>query len=84
MAKLLLIDGHSLAYRAFYALPSDMATRPGTVTNAVFGFASMLAKVLADERPDYVAVTFDPPGGSVVRKELDPAYKQGQIGRAHV
>ena len=78
MAKLLLIDGHSLAYRAFFALPSDMATRTGTVTNAVFGFASMLAKVLTDERPDYVGVAFDPPGGSVVRKELDPGYKQGR------
>ncbi|MFM7224866.1 MAG: DNA polymerase I [Actinomycetota bacterium] len=78
MAKLLLIDGHSLAYRAFYALPADMATRTGTVTNAVFGFASMLAKVLTDERPDFVAVAFDPPGGSAVRKELDPAYKAGR------
>ena len=78
VAKLLLIDGYSLAFRAFFALPSDMATRTGTVTNAVYGFASMLAKVLADERPDFVAVAFDPPGGSVVRKELDPEYKAGR------
>ena len=60
--KLLLLDGHSLAYRAFFALPSDLATKTGTVTNAVYGFTSMLAKVLADEKPDYIAVAFDTPG----------------------
>jgi len=49
MPKLLLLDGHSLAYRAFFALPPDLATKSGTVTNAVYGFTSMLAKVLADE-----------------------------------
>ena len=42
MPKLLLLDGHSLAYRAFYALPTDLSTRGGTVTNAVFGFLSLI------------------------------------------
>src|SRR4029450_12288420 len=75
MAKLLLLDGHSLAYRAFFALPTDLATKNGTVTNAVYGFTSMLTKVLADEKPDYIAVAFDAPGGSTERYELDPEYK---------
>src|SRR5689334_6355622 len=75
MAKLLLLDGHSLAYRAFFALPTDLATKEGTVTNAVYGFTSMLAKVLTDEQPDLIAVAFDAPGGSTYRYELDPEYK---------
>src|SRR4051794_4957221 len=75
MAKLLLLDGHSLAYRAFFALPTDLATKNGTVTNAVYGFTSMLTKVLADEQPDYIAVAFDAPGGSTYRYDLDPEYK---------
>ena len=62
MATLLLIDGLSLAYRAFYALPADLATPEGTVTNAVYGFTSMLVKVLGDEHPDGIAVVFDAPG----------------------
>ena len=78
MAKLLLLDGHSLAYRAFFALPTDLATKAGTVTNAVYGFTSMLAKVVADERPDHLAVAFDAPGGSTYRYELDPDYKAGR------
>jgi len=75
MAKLLLLDGHSLAYRAFFALPTDLATKDGTVTNAVYGFTSMLTKVIADEKPDFLAVAFDAPGGSTYRKELDTEYK---------
>jgi DNA polymerase-1 len=58
-AKLVLIDGHALVYRAYFALPSGMATSRGELTNAVFGFASMLLNVLRDEQPDYLAVTFD-------------------------
>ena len=58
--RLLLLDGHSLAYRAFYALPVDnFSTTTGQPTNAVYGFASMLINVLRDERPDEVAVAFD-------------------------
>src|SRR6195256_4619371 len=78
MSKLLLLDGHSLAYRAFFALPTDLATKAGTVTNAVYGFTSMLAKVVADEQPDHLAVAFDAPGGSPYRYELDPEYKAGR------
>ncbi|MDQ1430415.1 MAG: polymerase, partial [Actinomycetota bacterium] len=74
MATLLLIDGLSLAYRAFYALPSDLATPDGTITNAVYGFTSMLVKVLADEHPDGIAVVFDAPGPTF-RNELDGEYK---------
>lgn len=77
MAKLLLLDGHSLAYRAFFALPADLATASGTVTNAVYGFTSMLAKVLADEKPDLLAVAFDAPGPTF-RDEMDADYKAGR------
>jgi DNA polymerase-1 len=78
MPKLLLLDGHSLAYRAFFALPTDLATKAGTVTNAVYGFTSMLTKVMADEKPDHIAVAFDAPGGSTFRNDLDPEYKSGR------
>src|SRR6185437_13342262 len=78
MPKLLLLDGHSLAYRAFFALPTDLATKSGTVTNAVYGFTSMLAKVCTDEQPDHIAVAFDAPGGSTYRNELDSEYKAGR------
>ena len=77
MSKLLLLDGHSLAYRAFYALPTDLATSSGTVTNAVYGFTSMLVKVLGDEKPDHLAVAFDAPA-KTFRKEMDATYKQGR------
>ncbi|WP_329093315.1 DNA polymerase I [Streptosporangium sp. NBC_01469] len=57
---LLLLDGHSLAYRAFYALPEEnFSTTTGQTTNAVYGFTSMLVNVLRDERPTHVAVCFD-------------------------
>ncbi len=72
--KLLLLDGHSLAFRAFYALPTDLATPEGTITNAVYGFTSMLVKVLADEKPDYLGVVFDAPGRTY-RHDLDGDYK---------
>ena len=75
--KLLLLDGHSLAYRAFYALPSDLATPAGEVTNAVYGFTAMLVKVLADEKPNYIGVAFDTPTPTF-RNELDPEYKAGR------
>ena len=77
MGKLLLLDGHSLAYRAFYALPPDMSTPSGTPTNAVYGFTAMLVKMLADEQPDQIVVVFDPPGPTV-RHGMDPEYKAGR------
>jgi DNA polymerase-1 len=61
VAKVLLLDGNSLTYRAFFALPADMATASGQVTNAVFGFTSMLINLLRDHRPDRVIVAFDRP-----------------------
>ncbi len=59
-SRLLLLDGHSLAYRAFFALPvENFATVTGQHTNAVYGFTSMLVNVLRDEQPTHVAVAFD-------------------------
>lgn len=58
--RLLLLDGHSLAYRAFYALPAEnFRTQTGQTTNAVYGFTSMLINLLRDERPTHVAAAFD-------------------------
>ena len=71
--KLVVIDGHALAYRAFFALPTDLATSRGEPTNAVFGFASMLLNVLRDEKPDYLAVAFDV--GRTFRHEEYAEYK---------
>ncbi|HEX6931362.1 MAG TPA: DNA polymerase I [Streptosporangiaceae bacterium] len=57
---LLLLDGHSLAYRAFFALPAEnFATTTGQPTNAVYGFTAMLINVLRDEQPSHIAVAFD-------------------------
>ncbi|MGN6162447.1 MAG: DNA polymerase I [Marmoricola sp.] len=59
-SRLLLLDGHSLAYRAFFALPvENFATAAGQPTNAVYGFTSMLINVLRDEQPTHIAVAFD-------------------------
>src|SRR3954464_3934448 len=58
--RILLLDGHSLAYRAFFALPvENFSTTTGQHTNAVYGFTSMLVNVLRDEQPTHVAVAFD-------------------------
>src|SRR5437588_300658 len=78
MVKLLLLDGNSLAYRAFFALPTDMATASGQVTNAVFGFTSMLINLLKDHRPDSIAVAFDRPEPTF-RHELVADYKAGRV-----
>ena len=74
MTGLLLIDGHSLAYRAFHALPEDLKTASGQVTNAVYGFTSMLVNLLRDHAPERVAVAFDLPGGTFRHERLD-SYK---------
>jgi DNA polymerase-1 len=71
--KLVLIDGHSLAYRAFFALPPDMATSKGELTNAVFGFISMLLNVMRDHKPTHMAVAFDV--GRSFRHEQFEDYK---------
>jgi DNA polymerase I len=74
-ARLLLLDGHSLAYRAFFALPAEnFATTTGQPTNAVYGFTSMLINVLRDEQPTHVAVAFDR-GEPTFRHERYVEYK---------
>ena len=72
--RLLLLDGNSLTYRAFFALPSDMATASGQVTNAVFGFTSMLVNLLRDHRPSAIAVAWDRPEPTF-RHERVQTYK---------
>ena len=70
----LLLDGHSLAYRAFHALPDTLRTATGQLTNAVYGFTSRLIRLLADRQPDAVIVAFDL-GRDVERTAAFPAYK---------
>ncbi len=70
---LVLLDGHSLAYRAFHALPPDLRTSKGEMTNATYGFTSMLITVLRDFAPDYMAVSFDV--GRTFRHDLFEEYK---------
>ncbi|MFE6777311.1 DNA polymerase I [Streptomyces sp. NPDC057702] len=73
--RLLLLDGHSLAYRAFFALPAEnFSTTSGQTTNAIYGFASMLANTLRDERPTHLAVAFDV-SRKTWRSEEFPEYK---------
>ena len=73
---LLLIDGHSLVYRAFFAMPALTNSR-GEVTNAAYGFTSMLLKALGDHRPTHAVAAFDPPGRTF-RHEQDDTYKAGR------
>ncbi|HEV8372487.1 MAG TPA: DNA polymerase I [Actinomycetota bacterium] len=73
-SPLVLLDGHSLAYRAFFALPSDLATTTGQVTNAVYGFTSMLVKLFGDFAPDRIAVCFDL-GRPAYRHDVYEGYK---------
>ncbi|HCL78518.1 MAG TPA: DNA polymerase I, partial [Synergistaceae bacterium] len=74
--KILLVDGHALAFRAFYALP-ELTAPDGTPTNAVVGFFNMLGKILSDWSPDLYGVMFDAPGPTF-RHE---AYKEYKAGR---
>ena len=73
--RLLLIDGHSMAYRAFFALPADnFTTAQGQHTNAIYGFATMLLSLLSSEKPTHVAVAFDV-SRKTFRSEIFPEYK---------
>ena len=73
--RLLLIDGHSMAYRAFYALPAEnFTTASGQHTNAIYGFATMLLSLLTTEKPTHVAVAFDV-SRKTFRSEIFPEYK---------
>ena len=76
--RLLLLDGHSMAFRAFYALPvENFGTSTGQSTNAVYGFASMLVKLLREEEPTHVAVAWDLSGPTFRNEEYD-GYKDGR------
>ena len=74
--RIILIDGNSLAYRAFYALPDTMRSTKGLTTNAIYGFTTMLLKIL-DERPEFVAISFDRPEPTFRHKE----YKEYKATR---
>jgi len=76
--KLAVIDGKSVFYRGYYAMP-NLATKDGTPTGGVFGFATMALEVIRQLKPDYVAVAWDKPKTNIRRRlELYPAYKAGR------
>src|ERR687897_782654 len=77
--ELFLIDGNSLAYRAFFALPETIATSKGFPTNAIFGFASMLVKILTEYGPKPTLVVWD--AGMSGREEVSEDYKAGRRER---
>src|ERR1700674_907002 len=77
--ELFLIDGNSLAYRAFFALPESIATSTGVPTNAIFGFASMLVKILTDYGPKATVGVWD--AGYTGRKEIYTEYKAQRSSR---
>lgn len=69
--KWMLVDGNSLTYRAFFALPTDLMTASGQVTNAVYGFTSMLINLVRDHKPDAIAVAFDRPEPTFRHEAVD-------------
>ncbi len=75
--KILLIDGHGLAFRGFYAVPEGLSAPDGTPTNAIVGFMNMLLKTFEKWQPDGVALFFDPKG-ETVRKKAYAQYKEGR------
>ena len=76
--KLILIDGNNIAYRAFYALPQTIATSAGIITNAVYGFTTMVLKLIEDNKPDYIITAFDSKAPTF-RHELFKEYKAQRI-----
>lgn len=92
MKRLVLIDGHAILHRAYFALPKTLTTRRGELVNAVYGFARMLFKVIEDLRPTYLAVAFDLPkptfrhqefiGYQAQRPKMDTELKN-QIARVY-
>lgn len=76
LSKVMLVDGHSLAFRAFYAIPPSLRDPQGQPINLVYGFLMMLFRLLGEEQPDAVAVVFDK--AHSFREELYPAYKAGR------
>ncbi|HVC86036.1 MAG TPA: DNA polymerase I [Gaiellaceae bacterium] len=79
-SELFIVDGNNLAYRAFFALPEELATTDGQPTNALLGFTNMLFKLLADYRPKGVAVAWDsrPVHRAAVAEAADVVYKEGR------
>ncbi len=79
-AELFLVDGNNLAYRAFFALPEELATSDGLPTNALLGFGNMLFKLLADYKPHGVAVAWDtrPTHRAAIAESVDVVYKEGR------
>lgn len=77
MKKLVLLDGHALLHRAYHALPATFTDTAGHPTNALFGFASMLLKIIQEEKPDYLVAAFDHPGATFRHAELT-TYKEGR------
>ncbi len=69
--KIILIDGNSLVYRAFFALPTTLAISSGQITNAVYGFTSMLIKLISEEKPDVLMVAFDKGRSERVKQYAD-------------
>jgi DNA polymerase-1 len=78
MTKVMLIDGNSLTYRAFHALPPDITLASGQVTNAVYGFTSMLLNLIRDHRPEAIGVAFDRPEPTFRHERLTD-YKAGRV-----
>jgi DNA polymerase-1 len=79
-SELFLVDGNNLAYRAYFALPEELATSEGFPTNALLGFTNMLFKLLSDYRPKGVAVAWDtrPVHRHAIAEEADVVYKEGR------
>src|SRR5512141_1631339 len=79
-SDLFIVDGNNLAYRAFFALPEELATTDGQPTNALLGFTNMLFKLLADYRPKGVAVAWDtrPVHRAATAEAADVVYKEGR------
>lgn len=77
MKKLVLLDGHALLHRAYHALPATFTDAAGHPTNALFGFASMLLKIVQEEKPDYLVAAFDHKGPTFRHAEL-VTYKEGR------
>src|SRR5580698_4757080 len=77
--RLFLIDGPSLVYRAFFALPESIATSTGVPTNAIFGFASMLVKIISEYGLNPTMVVWD--AGTSGRTEMYPSYKAQRQSR---
>src|SRR5688572_28155576 len=77
-ARVALIDGAGLAWRAFFAMPGNLQTSAGIRTGAAYGFAQMFRKLLAGRTPTLGAVVFDGPSNRASRLAIDPAYKSNR------